>query len=192
VRTLILASLAAVQAFGGTLGIADESADLPELRALYEADQAARLEENVRKGIVPTLQEERDRRFAVFQIIANGKLKMANDHFRAGLILHHTSGLTYDDGHTESLGTESSVLAFFLFKRAYELGYESGQDFMAKAYNYYLNACDQDSEKFGYRFEEGEPVWRPTASGAEIDALKCGFDPRPYFTSSDRQTESTE
>lgn len=190
-RTPVLAALAAVQAFGG-MAIAEEPADLPGLRALYEADQAARSEENISKGVFPTLQEERDRRFAVFQIIANGKLKTANDHFRAGLILHHTSAFSYDDGHSESLGTESKLLAFFLFKRAYELGYESGQEFMAKAYNYYLDACHEDSERFGYRFEDGEPVWRPTASSAEIDALKCGFDPRPYFrSSSDRQIEAT-
>lgn len=182
----VLAVLAGLQAFGGTLAIAEQQpADLPELRALYEADQAARSEESIRKGIAPTLQEERDRRFAVFQMIANEKLRTANDYFRAGLILHHTSSVTHEDGHSESLGTESKLLAFFLFKRAYELGHERGQAFMAAAYNYYLVACGEDHEKFGYHFEEGEPAWRPIASGAEIDALKCGFDPRPHFASSE-------
>lgn len=79
-----------------------------------------------------------------------------------------------------------------LFKRAYELGYERGEAFMAAAYNYYLHACDEDQEKFSYHFEEGKPVWRPTASGGEIDVLKCGFDPRPYFSSPNSQARSAE
>ncbi len=190
-RTAVFVVIGAVQVLGWMPASAEEPTDLPELRALYEADQAARSEENIKKGIAPTLQEERDRRFVVFQMIANGQLRTANDYFRAGLILHHTSSVTFDDGHSESLGTESKLLAFFLFKRAYGLGYESGQNFMAAAYNYYLNACGEDHEKFGYRFEEGKPVWRPTASEAEIDELKCGFDPRPYFTSSAPQTGSS-
>ena len=167
--------------------ISAESIDLPELRALYEADQAARSKENMEKGIAPALQEERDRRFAVFQMIADEKLKTANDYFRAGLILHHTGSIQYEDGHSESLGTESKILAFFLFQRAYELGYQQGQAFMAATYNYYLQACGEDQEMYGYRFEEGKPVWRPNASGADIDALKCGFDPRPFFVLSNSQ-----
>jgi hypothetical protein len=191
-RTPVIAMLAAALYFGGEPASADELADFSELQALYEADQAARSEENMRKGIAPTLQEERDRRFAVLQMIADGKLRTANDHFRAGLILHHTGSIVYDDGHSESLGTESKILAFFLFKRAYELGFERGEGFMAAAYNYYLAACGEDHEKFGYRFEDRKPVWRPTASEAEVDVLKCGFDPRPYFTSPGAQARAVE
>ena len=191
-QTLVIAVLAAALYFSAAPASANEPADDSELQVLYEADQAARSEENMRKGIAPTLQEERDRRFAVLQMIANGKLRTANDYFRAGLILHHTNSIVYDDGHSESLGTESKILAFFLFKRAYELGFERGQDFMAAAYNYYLVACGEDHEIFGYRFEEGSPVWRPTASEAEIDVRKCGFDPRPYFTSPGAQVGAGE
>jgi hypothetical protein len=191
-RTLVIAALAAVLYSCAVPANANEPADLSELRALYETDQAARSEASMRKGIAPTLQEERDRRFAVLQMIANGKLRTANDYFRAGLILHHTGSIVYDDGHSESLGTESKILAFFLFKRAYELGFERGQDFMAAAYNYYLVACGEDQEKFGYHFEEGRPVWRPTASEAEGDVLKCGFDPRPYFASAGAQKAASE
>jgi hypothetical protein len=162
-----------------------ESSDLPELRALYEADQAARSEENMEKDIVPTLQEERDRRFSVFQMISEGKLQTANDYFRAGLILHHTGSIQNDNGHSESLGIESNILAFFLFRRAHVLGHKSGRAFMAAAYNYYLHACGEDVEKFGYRFDAGRAVWRPTASDAESETIRCGFDPRPYFTALD-------
>jgi hypothetical protein len=173
-------ALTALKAFSWSMAIADEPDDLTELQALYEADQAARSEENMRNGIFPTLQEERDRRFTVFQMIADGKLRTANDYFRAGLILHHTGSISYDDGHSESLGMESKILAFFLFKRAYELGFERAQGFMAAAYNYYLLACGEDQQKFGYHFEGGEPVWRPEAKGQDIGTVKCGFDPRPF------------
>jgi hypothetical protein len=56
---------------------------------------------------------------------------------------------------------------------------------MAAAYNYYLRACGEDVEKFGYRFDAGRAVWRPTAFDAESETIKCGFDPRPYFTALD-------
>lgn len=179
----------AVQVLVCIPAMASEPTDHPRLRVLYEADQAARSEENMKRGIAPTLQEERDRRFAVFEILANGGLETANDYFRAGLILHHTGSVRYEDGHLESLGTESKILAFFLFRRAYELGYDRGQAFMAAAYNYYLDACGEDPEMFGYHFDEGQADWRPAASGAEVDALKCGFDPRPYFGSVDSKRQ---
>ena len=170
--------------------VSTEPSDLPRLQALYEADQAARSKENMERGVAPSLQEERDRRFAVLKMLADGELETANDHFRAGLILHHTGEIRYEDGHSESLGTESKVLAFFLFKRAYELGYDRGQAFMAAAYNYYLDACGEDSEKFGYRFDDGEAVWRPAVTGADVDMLKCGFDPRPHYDPLDSQREA--
>lgn len=157
------------------------SADSRELETLFNADQAARSEESRKRGIYPTLQEERDRRFAVFEFLAEGKLNTANDYFRAGMIIHHTSAVVLHSGETVSLGTESKLLAFFLFKRARTLGHEFGQRMMAAAYNYYLNACGEDAELFGYRFEGDRPVWRPNASGDETDVLKCGFDPRPHF-----------
>jgi hypothetical protein len=160
---------------------ADEPSDSRILKEMCDADQAARSNENLMRGLVPTLQEERDRRFAVFQLIGEGKLKTANDFFCAGLILHHTGSIEYDDGHSESMGTESTILAFFLFQRASQLGHKSGRNFMAAAYNYYLHACGEDAIKFGYGFEEDGPIWRPNASNEEMGVLKCGFDPRPYL-----------
>ena len=156
-------------------------ADLQELEALFDADQAARSEENRKRGIYPTLQEERDRRFIVFELLTKGKLNTAKDYFHAGMIIHHTSAVVRNSGETVSLGTESKLLAFFLFKRARALGHESGQRMMAAAYNYYLNACGEDARLFGYKFDGNTPVWRPDASDDEIDVLKCGFDPRPHF-----------
>lgn len=159
----------------------DEISDLAELASIYEDDQAARSKENMEKGLAPTLQEERDRRFSVFQYISEGRLHTANDFFRAGLVLHHTGSIGYDDGHMESLGIESKLLAFFLFRRAHNLGHERGRVFMAAAYNYYLDECGEDAGKFGYKFENGQEVWRPDTVGAESEIVKCGFDPLPYF-----------
>ena len=156
--------------------------DSQRLKELFDADQAIRSEENRESGKTPTVQEERDRRFGVFQLISTGQLRTANDFFRAGIILHHTTLIRLDNGEFSSYGTENKVLAFFLFKRAHELGHKSGRRMMAAAYNYYLRACGEDSSKYGYRFEGDEPLWRPTVDEEEIDTLKCGFDPRPYFT----------
>ena len=158
-----------------------EAADSVELKALYNADQAVRSEQSRKDGKYPTLQEERDRRFAVFQIIAQGKLRTANDYFHAGIIIHHTGSMANDSGVQVSLGTESKLLAFFLFQRAHQLGHESGRPLMAAAYNYYLQACGEDAGKFGYKFNGRDPIWRPTAESKESEALKCGFDPRPHF-----------
>lgn len=168
----------------GTLQVAgaeDEAADSKVLKALYDADQAVRSEESRKAGKYPTLQEERDRRFAVFQLIAEGKLRTANDYLHAGIIIHHTGSVASASGEQISLGTESKLLAFFLFKQAHQLGHESGRPLMAAAYNYYLRACGEDASHFGYTFDGREPIWRPNAQGDETEALKCGFDPRPYF-----------
>ena len=190
IRIPMLIVVGVSHALACTPAVTSEPADRPQLQALYEADQAVRSKENMERGVAPSLQEERERRFTVFKMLADGELETANDHFRAGLILHHTGEIRHENGHSESLGTESKVLAFFLFKRAYELGHDRGQVFMAAAYNYYLDACGEDPEKFGYRFDNGKAVWRPGVAGADVDTLKCGFDPRPHFDLSDSQRET--
>ncbi|MGB5721316.1 MAG: hypothetical protein WBM34_11545 [Woeseiaceae bacterium] len=158
----------------------DEQADSAMLKTLYDADQEARSAENLAAGIVPTLQEERDRRFTALRLIAEGSLATANDYFHAGMLLHHTGTIQFDDEHFASLGTESKLLAFFLFRRSHQLGHKSGRVMMAAAYNYYLQACGEDSGKYGYKFEGHETIWRPNVDGEDLDTLKCGFDPRPY------------
>lgn len=157
-----------------------DEADSVQLKALFDADQAIRSEENRKAGNTPTLQEERDRRFAVLQAVSEGKLQTAKDFFHAGMILHHTSSTLLDDGSLTSMGTESHLLAFFLFRRADQLGYAYGHPMMGAAYNYYLQACGEDSGKYGYKFEGHETIWRPNVDGEDVDLLKCGFDPRPY------------
>lgn len=163
------------------VGADTEAGDSEELTALYKADQAARSEDNMKAGKYPTLQEERDRRFAVFQLISEGKLHTASDYLHAGIIVHHTGSIIRDSGEEVSLGTESKLLAFFLFKRAHQLGHESARPLMAAAYNYYLRACGEDASTFGYEFEGREPIWRPNVQGQERESVKCGFDPRPHF-----------
>ena len=69
-------------------GADGEATDSEELKALYDADQAVRSEESRKAGKYPTLQEERDRRFAVFQLITEGKLHTANDYLHAGIVIH--------------------------------------------------------------------------------------------------------
>ena len=155
--------------------------DSKRLQELYAADQEARSPENRAVGIAPSLQEERDRRFEVFRLISEGDLETANDFFHAGMILHHTSSIHFDDGHFASLGTESKLLAFFLFRQSHILGHPSGRNMMAAAYNYYLRACGEDGSKYGYDFVDGEIVWRPGVTEDEAEERKCGFDPRPYF-----------
>jgi len=166
--------LATVVAFGS------DSADSQHLKSLFDADQEIRSEENRKAGRAPTLQEERDRRFAVLQALAEGAPRTANDYFHSGMILHHTSSYGLDDGSLASMGSESHVLAFFLFQRAHELGHKSGRVMMGAAYNYYLRACGEDAGTYGYKFEGREIVWRPNVDESEKDVLKCGFDPRPY------------
>lgn len=157
-----------------------EDVDSAKLKELFDADQEIRSEENRKAGKAPTLQEERDRRFAVLLAVSEGELHTANDFFHAGIILHHTSSTRHSDGSLISMGTESHLLAFFLFRRAHQLGHPSGRSLMGAAYNYYLRACGEDSGKFGYKFEGRDIVWRPNAGPEDVDVLKCGFDPRPY------------
>jgi len=107
-------------------------------------------------------------------------LHTANDFFHAGMILHHTSSTLLDDGSLASMGTESHLLAFFLFRRAYQLGHKSGRPMMGAAYNYYLRSCGEDSGKYGYKFEGHETIWRPNVDEEDVNTLKCGFDPRPF------------
>ena len=169
---------------GAALGEDTAPQDSKRLQELYAADQEARSPENRAAGLAPSLQEERDRRFEVFRLISEGELESANDFFRAGMILHHTSSIHFDDGHFASLGTESKLLAFFLFRRSHILGHPSGLNMMAAAYNYYLQACGEDAGKYGYDFLDRKPVWRPGVTDVESEELKCGFDPRPYLNDS--------
>ena len=178
IKCLAFVLVAQILNFGIASG--SDYEDSEQLKALYEADQEIRSEDNRKAGNAPTLQEERDRRFAVLQAIAEGRLRTANDYFHSAMILHHTNSTRLDDGSLASMGAESHVLAFFLFRRAHQLGHESGRPMMGAAYNYYLRACGEDAGKFGYKFEGREIVWRPNLDAAEMNTLKCGFDPRPF------------
>lgn len=160
---------------------ASEVQDLDELKTLYDVDQAVRSKEAIEAGRAPSLQEERERRIAVMRLLSEGRVRTANDFFHAGVVLHHTSLFRGADGERVSLGIENHLLAFFLFQRAHEYGHDSGLQMMAAAYNYYLRACGEDSTIFGFQFTEGVPVWRPEVPPEEVEALKCGFDPRPYM-----------
>ena len=159
---------------------AQVSADSEWLKTLFDADQSIRSEENRKAGNTPTLQEERNRRFSVLQAISEGGVQTANDYFHAGMILHHTSSTRLEDGSLASMGTESHLLAFFLFRRADQLGHDHARSLMAAAYNYYLRACGEDAGQYGYKFEGREIIWRPNIDADEVDELKCGFDPRRY------------
>ena len=174
---LLLLVLTMSTSYAGTIVVKDSV----HLQELFEADQDARSPDRLAAGHAPTLQQERDRRFEVFKLISEGKLQTANDFYYAGMILHHTGSIDFGDGHFASLGTESKLLAFFLFRRSHFLGHPRGRVMMAAAYNYYLQACGEDGAKFGYDFVDREPVWRPGVSKEEAEELKCGFDPRPYF-----------
>ena len=178
-----IAGLALLITFMLTSGLtyAASGPDNSLMKAVFEADQTARSPKSIKAGRIPTLQEERDRRFTVFQLLAENQLRTANDYFRAGVVLHHTGSIRTRDGVEISLGTESKLLAFFLFKRARELGHSSGQRMMAAAYNYYLHACGENADRYGYKFVDGGPIWRPSADELEADELKCGFDPRPHL-----------
>ncbi len=156
------------------------TADSELLKTLYDADQTIRSEENRNAGNTPTLQEERDRRFSVLRAISEGRVVTANDYIHAGIVLHHTSSTRLDDGSLVSMGTESHLLAFFLFRRADELGHDSARPLMGAAYNYYLRACGEDAGRYGYKFEGRDIIWRPNVDADEVDDLKCGFDPRQY------------
>ncbi len=160
---------------------ASDVEDHDELEILYGADQAVRSKEAIEAGRAPSLQEERERRIAVMRLLSEGNVQTANDFFHAGIILHHTSSYRGSDGERVSLGAENHLLAFFLFQRAHERGHNSGLPMMAAAYNYYLRACGEDASVFGFQFAEDGPVWRPEARPEEVEALKCGFDPRPYM-----------
>ena len=175
-----LALVLPVLVLATAVAVGSDSADSQHLKSLFDADQEIRSEENRQAGRAPSLQEERDRRFAVFQALAEGLPRTANDYFHAGMILHHTSSYRLDDGTLASMGAESHVLAFFLFRRAHELGHKSGRVMMGAAYNYYLRACGEDAGTYGYKFEGRRIIWRPNVIDSERDIVKCGFDPRPF------------
>lgn len=187
-RISICTSVLIAQLLALTALFAAEPADQPELAAMFEADQAARSPENIKKRGPP----EKRRRFAVFELISANALQTANDYFHAGVILHHTGAIRHPSGQIESMGTESHLLAFFLFRRAHELGHEPSRRLMGAAYNYYLRTCGSDNSLYGYEFEDGKEIWRPNVSGAKKDEVHCGFDPRPYFAAFDSQPKPGE
>lgn len=170
---LILASVPDQQALAAQ--------DSEHLEALFRADQDIRSPEQRKAGKAPTLQEERERRIEVLKLIAASQLQTAEDYFRAGVILHHTSSISDEYDQLHSLGIENHLLAFFLFRHAADLGHESGVTMMAAAYNYYLRACGEDSSTFGYDFVDRKPLWRPGLGAADKEKVLCGFDPRPYL-----------
>ncbi len=164
-----------------TLGSADAT-DSMELSELILQDQAARSAENMKREIVPTLQEERARRFAVMRLLVDGEIKTANDYMNAAVILHHTTKWQTKDGKYRSLGTENHIVAFHLAHRAHQLGHARGAHFLVWTYNYYLRAYGAEDEKYGYDLVDGKIVARNSNVLPEDRIAVVGFDPSKYFS----------
>lgn len=157
------------------------AADSAELKDLFDADQASRSEAVLASGIVPSLQEEKDRRVAVLRLLAQGRVKTADDYFHALIVLHHTPIWEDENGKVTSFSGENHILAFFLAGRAYELGHKAGLHFLAWTYNYYLRGAGCSMEKYGYDATNGYVKARDDNISAEQRLGDCGFDPQPHF-----------
>ncbi len=160
---------------------ASEVRDSEALRVVFDADQEARSPERLKQGVVPTLQEEKDRRTEVLRLISRGEVRTAKDHIRALIVLHHTPIWQDPGGKPSSFSLENHVLAFFLAIRAHELGHPQGLHFIAWTYNYYARGAGCDMERYGFEVVDGSVVANDSALTGQQRKEDCGFDPGPYI-----------
>ncbi len=155
--------------------------DLRELTELFDQDQAVRSEENRKNRIGVSIHDERARRVAVLKLLSEGRLKTANDHLHAMIILHHTTQWKDSDGKITSFSAENHILAFHLARRAHELGHPNGARFMVATYNYLVRACGLDFDQYGFDFtDDGVVAYDPDIKQQARQQM-CGLDPVPYF-----------
>lgn len=164
--------------FVSTATLANDSVELKEI---FDQDQAARSEEALASGAVPSLQEEKERRVAVLRLLAQERVKTASDYLRAALLLHHTPIWEAEDGKASSISAENHILAFFLAGRAHELGHEHGMHFLAWTYNYYLRGVGCNIDTYGYEASSDYVAARDSAILGSQRQSDCGFDPQPYL-----------
>jgi len=102
-----------------------------ELINIAKEDQMERMGNDVKRT-------DEERRKLVLQLIAKGKVITAQDKFNAALVLQHT-GLKFCDGSLVSSNPENYLLAHYLFKAAFEDGYEDARYLVAASIDRYLS-----------------------------------------------------
>ena len=103
--------------------------DSPELRRLFEQDQAAR------SGTSDHLDSER--RHQVFAALASLEQPSARDRFHAAMVLQHTD-LRFLGGRLVSVSSENYLFAHLLAKQAYADGVKEAGILAAQALDRYL------------------------------------------------------
>lgn len=106
---------------------------------------------------------DRQHRTKVFELLANGEIRTAQDKLNAALILQHT-GLIYCDSNLRSISAENYLLAHQLAQAALDAGNSGAANFVAVTYDRYL-LFTEGYQKYGTQRliddKTGEEVWAP-------------------------------
>lgn len=136
---------------------------------------------------------DRQHRTKVFEMLANGEIRTAQDKLNASLILQHT-GLLYCDNELKSVSSENYLLAHQLAKSAFDAGSREAAYFVAVTFDRYL-LFEEGYQKYGTQRliddKTGEEVWAPidpATTDSErkryqvptLDSLKKRFRVMPY------------
>jgi hypothetical protein len=121
-----------------------------ELRAIFDADQTDR-----RLGLQPGVGDRDQERLArVLELIEDGTVQTAEDHFRAAMVLQHTPIV---------LGVEDARRAHYLkahqlAQRAAELGHPKARWLAAATYDRWL-MTGNEPQKYGTQYHADGDGW---------------------------------
>ena len=114
----------------------------PQLRAIYEADQADRR----RLELEGLRERDDDRCRQVDALLANGQARSSEDFFHAAMVLQHGGS------------AEDYYRAHELAKRATEMGYEPARWLTAAAVDRWLMSTGRP-QKYGTQYREIDGNW---------------------------------
>lgn len=142
---------------------ASESPALTEVKQMFEQDQKM-----IQTGHVDHLISLK-RRQRVLELVAQSQLKSAEGLFYAAIMLQHTPKQPTPDNFYKSTSPENHLLAFYLSKRAFEMGFEVAGWYAGAAMDRYLLAQGKQ-QRYGTH-------WRLNSSGDKyvLDPVEPGF-----------------
>jgi hypothetical protein len=148
-----------------------ESPVAAELKQIYEADQGDRVGPNAIFGKKDKWAEMRsrdeERRVRVHQLLAEEKVKSADDYYHAAMILQHGTG------------PQDFLLAHILAGAAAQLGLKKAKWLAAASLDRYLQGVGQP-QVFGTQYlsshEDGSWTQEPFSAALLTDSLRQVYD----------------
>jgi len=154
-----------------------------ELRAIFDADQSDR-----RDGLLPGAGDRDQGRLArVRELIEDGSVQTAEDHFHAAMVLQHTPIVL----GVEDARRDNYLRAHDLARRAAELGHSKARWLAAAAYDRWL-MTGNEPQKYGTQYHADGGRWALwPVDPATTDEERAAWDVPALATARERADDMT-